>query len=292
MNEVKNRALILVNPQARQGEADLEAVRRVFDAGGIATVVHAFEDVAEIEANVTRYREEVDRIVVGGGDGTLNAALEAVLASEHPLGVLPMGTANDLARTLEIPPDPCLAAEVIVRGRLARIDLGWVNGKHYFNVANIGLAAKIGEILTTDMKKRWGVLAYPLAGMQAFRRNRPFRAFVTCNGRTLSMKSIQIAVGNGRYYGGGMTVRHDAAINDHQLYFYSLRPQSFWQLVKSAPRFMRGAFDPSDPVHLMDGKEISVTTRRWKTVYADGEQVTRTPAQFRVIEAALPVFVP
>lgn len=292
MTEAKNRALILVNRQARQGEADLEAVRRVFDAGGIATVEHAFEDVAEIGAAVARHREAVDRIVVGGGDGTLNAALEAVLASERPLGILPMGTANDLARTLEIPLDPGQATEIIVRGRLSRIDLGWVNGKHYFNVANIGLAAKIGGTLTTAMKKRWGVLAYPLAGLQAFRRNRPFRALVTCNGRSQSMKSIQIAVGNGRYYGWGMSVRHDAEIDDCLLNFYSLNPQSFWQILKSASRIMKGTLDSRDPVHLVDGKDIAVATNRPKTVYADGEPVTRTPAHFRVIEAALQVFVP
>ncbi|HSO19956.1 MAG TPA: YegS/Rv2252/BmrU family lipid kinase [Desulfosarcina sp.] len=234
-----NGALILVNKRARQGGAGLKRVRRVLEKGGFETAVHAFEDVAEIDAAVSRNRQGVDRIVVGGGDGTINAALEAVLASERLLGILPMETANELARTLAIPAEPEQAAAVIVRGRATRIEMGWVNGKHYCNVANIGLAARVGRTLTNAMKKRWGVLAYPLASFQALRSNCPFRDRITCNGRTRSMKSIQIAVGNGRHYGGGMTIRQDAAIDDHLLNFYSLEPRASGSCSNPSPRSCR-----------------------------------------------------
>ncbi|MFZ0131904.1 MAG: lipid kinase [Desulfobacterales bacterium] len=286
------RALILINKKAREGEADLRATREILAAGGITSVVHAFKDVAEIEAAVKSHQAAADRIVVGGGDGTLNAALEAVLASGLPLGVLPMGTANDLARTLQIPSVPEEAAGIIVRGRLTRIDLGWVNGKHYVNVAHIGLAARVSHILTTEMKKRWSVLAYPLALFEAYRTNRPFRARVTCDGRAQTLKSIQIAIGNGRHYGGGMSVRHDAHIDDHRLNFYSLEPKNLLHLLAAAPAIARGTFRRGDPVRLMDGKEIKVATSRVMQVDTDGELVARTPAVFRVKAAALPIFVP
>lgn len=285
-------ALILVNKKAREGEADLDATREILAEGGIASVVHGFEDVAEIEAAVRRHQANADRIVVGGGDGTLNAALESVIASGLPLGVLPMGTANDLARTLRIPSVPEEAAGIIARGRVIRIDLGWVNGKHYLNVAHIGLAAKVSHVLSTEMKKRWSVLAYPLALFEAYRTNRPFKARVTCDGRTQTLRSIQIAVGNGRHYGGGMSVRHDAVIDDHRLNFYSLEPQSIWHLLAAAPAIARGTFGRGDPVRLMDGKEIKVAPNRVMQVDTDGELVARTPAVFRVEEAALPIFVP
>ncbi|MFZ0242284.1 MAG: lipid kinase [Desulfobacterales bacterium] len=288
----KKRALILVNKLARQGEADLDAVRRVLEDGGIDSVVHAFDAIDRIEEAVRRHRQHIDCVIVGGGDGTLNAALESILDSKLPLGVLPMGTANDLARTLEIPFAPEDAAGVIVRGRIARIDLGWVNGKHYLNVAHIGLAAKVSHTLTTEMKKRWSVLAYPLALIDAYRTNRPFKARVTCDGQTQNLKSIQIAIGNGRHYGGGMSVRHDAVIDDRQLNFYSLEPQSIWHLLWSAPAIVRGTFTRGDLVRLMNGKEIEVTTSRTMRVDTDGELVTRTPAVFRVKEGALPIFVP
>jgi diacylglycerol kinase family enzyme len=82
---------------------------------------------------------EVDLIAVGGGDGTLNAAADCVMQMNRPLGILPMGTANDLARTLGIPADLDAAVQIIAAGRTRRIDLDLVNGHPFFNVASIGL---------------------------------------------------------------------------------------------------------------------------------------------------------
>jgi YegS/Rv2252/BmrU family lipid kinase len=286
------RALVLVNKKARQGGEDLDQVLQVLEAGGIVSVAHQFDDEAQMMTAMRQRHPETDRIIIGGGDGTLNSALESVLESELPLGVLPMGTANDLARTLEIPFEPAEAAEVIVRGRTVRIDLGWVNGRHYFNVANVGLATNVSKTLTTEMKQRWGVLAYPLAMYNAYRINRPFKARIVCDGQKHRMKSIQIAIGNGRHYGGGLTIRNDAFIDDQRLDFYSIEPQSTWKLLKSLPAIVRGTFRQGDMVRLMDGQEIEVTTDRTMPVETDGEEVTETPALFRVKHAALPIFVP
>lgn len=283
---------MLVNKQARRGDADLMLFRRVLEDAGIDVVVYSFEKVSELETAVRQRRPETDRIIVGGGDGTLNAAVDSVLDSELPLGVLPLGTANDLARTLQIPFEPEKAALVIARGRTVHIDLGWVNGKHFFNVANVGLAASVSKTLNPELKKRWGVLAYPLAMINAYRIHRPFKARITCDGKVHRMKSIQISIGNGRYYGGGLTIHSDALIDDQRLDFYSLEPQSIWRLLKSAPSFVRGTFGQGDMVRLMAGKEIRVETSKTMPVETDGELVTKTPAVFRVKNKALPVYAP
>src|ERR671926_181555 len=80
-----------------------------------------------------------DLVMLGGGDGTMNAAASALVEIGRPLAVLPLGTGNDLARTLGIPLDPLAAAEVAAAGRTRRIDLGLVNGRPFFNVACVGL---------------------------------------------------------------------------------------------------------------------------------------------------------
>ncbi|MHC5722287.1 MAG: diacylglycerol kinase family protein, partial [Nostoc sp.] len=89
-------------------------------------------------------------VIIGGGDGTLNAAVDALVDTQLPLGILPLGTANDLARTLEIPNSLSEACKIIAYRNLHRIDLGWVNGKHFFNVASLGLSVKITERLTKE----------------------------------------------------------------------------------------------------------------------------------------------
>jgi len=288
----KKSALILVNKRAKRGDADLILSQRVLEDAGLNVVIHPFQEVSEIETAVRQRRSETDRIIVGGGDGTLNAALDYVLESELPLGVLPLGTANDLARTLQIPFEPEKAALVIARGNKIPIDLGWVNGKHFFNVANVGLATYVSKTLNPELKKRWGMLAYPIAMANAYRVNRPFKACITCDGKVHRMRSIQIAIGNGRHYGGGLTIRHDALIDDQRLDFYSLEPQSTWRLLKSAPSIVKGTFNQRDMVRLMEGKEIDVETNKTMPVETDGELVTRTPAVFRVKKAALPVYAP
>ena len=82
----------------------------------------------------------VDLVVIVGGDGTVNAALRGLMETGLPLGILPLGTANDLARTLRIPADPSAAAAVIIGGQMRRIDVDQVNDQFFINVASMGLS--------------------------------------------------------------------------------------------------------------------------------------------------------
>ncbi len=288
----KNRAIIIANKASGRADTDLTAVRDILRDHGIDSYLCFFEQVTQIKSLVRRHQDKVDRIIIGGGDGTLNAAIEVVLESGLPLGILPLGTANDLARTLGIPFEAQAAAQVIGRGKLSRIDLGRVNRKHFFNAAHIGLAAQVTHQLSTEMKKRWGWLAYPMAFFHAYRSNRPFRARIRYDGQTLQIRSIQITIGNGRHYGGGMTVNQDAALDDHRFHFFSLKPQNMWQLLLSLPAMAKGTFRWGDKVLLADAEQISVLTRRTMPIDTDGELTTHTPAHFQIVKAALSVFVP
>lgn len=288
----EKRALIVVNRMARQGDADLQPVVDTLRNSGIDSVLVRIGDDHTIHSAIDQYGSQVDRVVVGGGDGTLNASLERVMRSGLPLGILPMGTANDLARTLKIPASLTAAAEIIAAGHIRHIDLGRVNGRYFFNAASIGLAVRVTHHLTRTMKKKWGAVAYPLALVEAFRANRSFRARVVCDGQTHRLKSIQITIGNGRHYGGGMAVREDAEIDDHRLHCYSLAPQTLLELLKAAPSIFRGTFENRERVWLMDGSRFEIATRKPKEVDADGEMKAHTPARFSVKKEALPVFVP
>ena len=154
---------------------------------------------------------QVDTVIVGGGDGTLNTIVDSLVEMNLPLGILPLGTANDLARTLNLPQTIPEACQVIASGYQKYIDLGWVNGKHFFNVASLGLSVAITKKLSRGMKRRWGILSYGITALQAIAQTRPFHAKILTNEQVISVKTIQIAIGNGRYYGGGMAIAADAA---------------------------------------------------------------------------------
>lgn len=289
----KKRALLIVNIAAREGGIqDVERVQKILRSGAIDARAFVFEQAPRIPTAIRRHAHEVDLIIIGGGDGTLNAAVEPILSAGLPMGVLPLGTANDLARTLQIPTDVDRAAHIITSGRIKKIDLGWVNHKHFFNVASIGLAVKVTHALTRPVKKRWGAMAYPLSLLNAYRSTRPFGVRITCDGRTRRLKSIQVAIGNGRHYGGGMSIRSDATIDDHRLNLYNLQPQPIWRLLRIAPAVMKGTMEGENSIRLMDGREIRVVTDRPMPVDTDGEVTASTPALFRVKHQVLPVFVP
>jgi YegS/Rv2252/BmrU family lipid kinase len=244
-------------------------------------------------ANIIRsYRDRVDLVIIGGGDGTLNAAIEGLVDTQLPLGILPLGTANDLARTLQIPQSIPQACQVIATGHSQRIDLGKVNHKHFFNVASLGLSVQITRQLDKKAKRTWGVLAYAATAIQVIWKTRPFRAEIRMGEDSIRVKTVQIAVGNGRYYGGGMAVADDAAINDQRLDLYSLEYQHWWQILLLVPAMWRGTHANWSGVRTLQGKEFDIYTRKAHPINADGEIVTYTPAKFRLIPKAMEVFVP
>jgi YegS/Rv2252/BmrU family lipid kinase len=231
-------------------------------------------------------------VIVAGGDGTLNAAVDALVETQLTLGILPLGTANDLARTLGIPnslPDAC---KIIANGEVRRIDLGLVNGKHFFNVASCGLSVKITQKLTKKAKRRWGILAYLITALQVIWESRPFSAEIRINDQSIRVKTVQIAVGNGRYYGGGMAVVPDATIDDQRLDLYSLEIERWWQIIPLLPAIRQGRHIHSRSVRALGGQEIEIYTRKPRPINTDGEITTYTPAHFRVIPNALSVLVP
>jgi diacylglycerol kinase (ATP) len=285
-------ALLIVNRHSRTGEGDLSPAREVLTKHGIRVIERQCGRSKEVPDVIRGECANVDLVILAGGDGTMNAASDALVECRLPFGILPTGTANDLARTLHIPTDLAEAAAVIAGGRRHAIDLGRVSGKHFFNAASVGLAAEIVRHHTHERKRRFWIFAYVLSVRDAYRTTRAFRARLRCDGRELQLRAIQITVGNGRHYGGGMTVSEDAAIDDGWLNVYWLKPGNFWRLLVLFPALRFGRLRRSKAVHVTRGRVIELITRRPMPVNTDGELTVTTPAEFRVVPGALEVFVP
>lgn len=287
------KALLLINHHARKGKQQVVTVRQQLQSLGIELLEQEMPPPDQLSDVIRRYGGEVDLVIIGGGDGTVNAAIAGLIDTQLPLGLLPLGTANDLARTLEIPLDIAQACQVIAAGNPQQIDVGWVNGQHFFNVASLGLSVKITRQLTKEVKKRWGVLAYAVSAFQVLWKSRLFHAEIRlADGQVHRVKTIQIAVGNGRFYGGGMAVAPDAAINDGRLDLYSLGLEHWWQMLALFPLLHRGHHASTPWSDSWKGQEFYVQTRRPRSINTDGEITTATPAHFRVLPRALRVFTP
>lgn len=289
---IPDRILLIINRHSRSGQIDLDAVQARLRHAGFTVEMVFPSNKQSITEIIYNYRHNCGRIIIGGGDGTLNAAAEALLASALPIGILPLGTANDLARTLGIPPDPIAACEVIIEGRLHRIDLGCVNSHYFFNVAHIGFGVTLVHRLSADIKKRWGILGYARSAFTALRDRSSFRAEIRTNGRKHKTRCSQITVGNGRHFGGGLAVAHNARIDDHTLHVWSLEPLNLWELIALAPALLRGRHLEHRRVWHRRVQSIEVHTRKPMPVSADGELATHTPAKFHLLPSALAVYVP
>lgn len=246
------------------------------------------------QAGVTCLRDpdvRYDAVIAAGGDGTVIGAIPLALKRHVPLGIVPLGTFNDLARTLGIPGTTAQACDAIVRGRTRIIDLGRVNGSYFVNEASIGVTTRIARRQTPELKQRFGFFAIVSTSLQTLSEVRPFHADITYDGRVELVRTVQITVANNARF-GGVIARADAAIDDGWLDLYSIEPRSWLDAFALVRKIVAG--DPSSGHGLRTRRStrFEIRTHRPHHVSADGEPAGMTPAIFEVVPKALAVFVP
>jgi diacylglycerol kinase (ATP) len=288
----KRNALFISNQKSGKADNELDLAVEILKASEINLIEEESEDPSLINELIRQNRGNIDTVILAGGDGTMSSAAGLLSECGLALGILPVGTANDLARTLKIPESIEAAAAVIANGRLHSIDLGKVNDHWFINAAHIGLGVKVNRTLTTDLKSRWGRFSYARSLIDAFKSMRPYRAEIVCDGEEFSVRSIHITVANGRFYGGGMALSKEASVDDHKLRIFSLEPQSFWSLLSHSVVILGGQLKGREGVWLRSGRTLSIHTSRPMDIYADGELISQTPAYFDLQPNSLQVYVP
>lgn len=254
------RVRLVVNPHSRRGRRLGSRVREELERAGI--------EVVNADART-------DAIVVAGGDGTLSRAIGPAIDLNVPVGIVPLGTFNELARTLAIPSDVAQACAAIAAGNTRTIDVARVNGAYYVNEASIGISSRIARRQRSADKQRWGVFAILMSVLWIFALWRRFRVEVAFDGTSEGLRAVQLTVANSHRFGGVVNVE-GAAIDDGWLDLFCVEGMS-----------LRGPV-----VRRYRSRAFAVTTRRPHRISADGEPAGRTPARFEVVPGALRVFAP
>ena len=296
----RRRAALVVNTRSRSGERTFfQALDRLQGMGVPLGATYAIRDPARLAETVREVLSDgsgYGTLILGGGDGTVSSVVDFLADHEVVLGLLPLGTANDFARTLEIPDDVQGACETIARGKVVDVDLGLAGSNYYVNVASAGLSVGVTQALSPWMKKRAGVLAYPMAAVKAFLSHEPFSARLTFpegdQEPVEHERLLQVAVGNGRFYGGGMVVAPDSGIDDRSLDVYAIELGRHRDMFGVARYLKSGDFIRSEGVSQYRTPSVRLETEPNLPINIDGEVVAMTPQDFSVAQNALKVLVP
>ena len=288
----KPSVLVVVNPNASRAEAALSEVKRFAEEHPSCLVVKS-RSQEHLSATLREHGPGKDRIIIGGGDGTISCALPALLELGKPLAVLPLGTANDFARTIGVAFDLQEAALTAFEGVEQAIDVGMVNDRPFLNVASIGIPVSVAEAQSKSLKRRLKIFSYGASLRQAAQTAKPFTAEVWIDDQPPSIGlAYQVSVGNGRFHGGGLIVSDHAAIDDGLLDVYIVRPGRFWQLFAALAYLRFGLGENPEVLERHSATKVVLRTRKPRPINVDGEICLETPAEIRIRRHALTVLVP
>ncbi len=275
----------------------------------------AFTKPDESPALIARraVEEGYDMVVVGGGDGTVSEVAKGLIHAPIPLGIVPIGTYNNIAHSLKLPTDLALACQVLGHGQIKSIDVGQANDEHYFfEAAGVGLDAALFPLGEEIKAGHWGRLlqaAQIAMGYQAQRlrirldcplsevRLEPatqwrFGRRVIPARRELCLNALLAVIANGPYYGTGFTVAPEAIMDDGLLTLSVFRGFSKWELIRHFWLSSKGQYHYSPKIETYHAAEVRLTSNARLPVHIDGHPLGELPVTLKVIKQGLKVIVP
>ncbi|WP_405146973.1 diacylglycerol kinase family protein [Sphaerisporangium sp. NBC_01403] len=288
------RVALVVNTRSRRGRHRYFEALRLLQADGFRPLrTYAVMDPSRLPEIIQEALElQPDLLVVGGGDGSLSEAVKHVAHRDVALGVLPLGTTNNFARSLGLPLDLARAVKVFSRGKVADIDLGMAGDRPFANLASFGVSVEVAGKVKPWLKRVLGRAAYPLTALTILPGHSPFRAFITVDGRRHELLTHQLNIANGRYHGGWQIAR-DISIDNRRLVAYQLGSGKRLRLLaETLVRATSGRWSSLAGGPFVTGGEMLLETEPSMAADVDGEVRLRTPLTIRSIPNGLRVMVP
>lgn len=227
-------------------------------------------------------RDEIDAVIVVGGDGMINHVLQILANTKIPLLPIAAGTGNDFVRTLGIPMG-INALKLLSNASAEAIDLGRVNGRFFVNILSTGFDSLVNE--RANRMKIKNRIKYNLAMVIELPLFRPKSYRIEVDGKTFDSEAMLIAIGNGQSYGGGMRVCPDASLQDGTLDLMILEPVSKFEFLRVFPKVYKGTHIYHPQVKILKGKEIAISASA--VAYADGERIGALPIQVESVKGAI-----
>jgi diacylglycerol kinase (ATP) len=283
---------IIINPIAGGGGhsvgARVDLARRVARECGESADVSVTEAAGHARMLARAARSNGARVVIGwGGDGTVNEIASELAFADVPIGIVPAGSGNGLARELGLRRQPSAALRVALTGRRRTIDLGEISDRFFVNIAGVGLDAYVAAAFNAAGGRLRGTRGYVLHTARSLIGYRPRRYHLTIGGRPVQTTALLIVVANGTEFGNGMLIAPGARLDDGALDVVIVRERSRlaticrvpWLLCRSISRVPAWSSERSSTVSIecdepmmyhVDGESVQGGTRLEARVHAGG----------------------
>ena len=284
---------LIVNPSSAGGRS-LKLLPRVEAALDTRRAVFRVEKTRSLEHGVElalRAIELGEVPVVVSGDGLLGAVGGAMAGSETPLGLIPGGRGNDLARALGIPSEPEDAVDVVLGGEARTIDVGEANGKRFLGIVSVGFDSECNRLAneTSFIRGNW-VYAYSM--MRTLIGWKPARFTLAVGDERKRISGYFVDVANNSVYGGGMYIAPDAELDDGEFDVVSIGEGGKLQFLLGLKDVLKGEHLGKDEVSVFRTPRLELDASRPFPVYADGDHLTDLPVSLRVLPRCLSILVP
>ncbi|MDN5275636.1 MAG: diacylglycerol kinase catalytic region [Candidatus Saccharibacteria bacterium] len=283
------RAELLVNGRSRKSRGAFNEIIAACQAHGITFDHQHLIKPKHLDQTIEEIKERApDLLVVGSGDGTISNVVGHLANSHIELGIIPLGTTNNFARSLELPLEIDDAAKVIATGQPRNVDLGHIDDEYFANVAGVGLSAVIAGSVSDNNKRRFGRLAYTLEGVWQLFRSTPFILSVEDKDSNLkfNIETHQAIIANGRYH-AGRQIAVDASLTSQELIIFALGGRSKLSFLLATVDFYVGKRKSIRHQSYMIGKNVRLTTSSPQSIELDGEVKCTTPCHASVRPAAI-----
>jgi len=209
--------------------------------------------------------------IAWGGDGTINETASALAFTGASLGIIPSGSGNGFSRELSIPFDPHAAFEIALGGHERVIDAGEIEGRLFFNLAGVGLDARIAHQFAATGLVRRGFRRYlEIASSEIFARTK-HEYTISVDGDLRRSHVLLVAIANGRQYGNGALIAPTARIDDGKLDVVIVDDRSPWAVIRHAAKLFRGRLADVPGVTMSTGTRIDITANEPLIYHVDGE---------------------
>ncbi|GGO68180.1 diacylglycerol kinase [Nocardioides deserti] len=282
---------LLTNPTAGQGRGARHraaALGRFRDAGLLVRDLVGRDADEALDLARAAVADGVEALVVCGGDGMAHLGVQALAGTGVPLGLVPAGTGNDVARYFDVPrTDPLAAADRVIAGRTRTIDLARSGSRWFVTVLAAGFDAIVNERANAMTWPR-GQMRYNLATLAELRVFEPLPYTIEVDGRRIRTDAMLVAVGNGPSFGGGLRIAEGALLDDGMLDVVIIKPLSKVGLVRAYPRLFQGTHTRLPQYEHHRARTVTVAAPGI-VAYADGERFGPLPLTVEAVPGALTV---